>query len=147
MKKGILVATDASPVSNRAVVAAAEMAARFDVKLVILHVVRDMQLPAEVQQMAEVEKIVGARQEVLEYVGQRILKEAEERAEQAGAEEVETKLGDGDPASAIVNMAKANGVDLVVIGTRGLGDLKGMFMGSVSRKVTNICEVNCLVVR
>jgi nucleotide-binding universal stress UspA family protein len=38
-------------------------------------------------------------------------------------------------------------VDLVVLGTRGLGQVKGMLMGSVSRKVTNLAETSCLIIR
>jgi len=33
------------------------------------------------------------------------------------------------------------------MGTRGLGGVKGMLMGSVSRKVANACNVNLLIVR
>jgi len=33
------------------------------------------------------------------------------------------------------------------MGTRGLGGIKSMLMGSVSRKVANACNVNLLIVR
>ncbi|MCZ6722749.1 MAG: universal stress protein [Gammaproteobacteria bacterium] len=36
---------------------------------------------------------------------------------------------------------------MIVIGTRGLGKLKGTILGSVSRKVTNNAETSCLIVR
>jgi nucleotide-binding universal stress UspA family protein len=37
--------------------------------------------------------------------------------------------------------------DLVVLGTRGLNKAQDMLLGSVSRKLLNLCKVNCLVVR
>jgi len=147
MIKSILVATDASPASHRAIDLAADMAAKYGATLRLLHVVRDMQLPDELRKMAEVEKIFGPRQDVLEYVGKKILSDAQGRAKDRGAEKVETALAHGDPATAILETAKETSSDLVVLGTRGLGQVKGMLMGSVSRKVTNLAEVNCLVVR
>ena len=69
MLKNILVATDASPASNRAISIAADMAGRYDATLHLLYAVREMQLPPELKKMAEVEKIVGARADVLDFVG------------------------------------------------------------------------------
>lgn len=147
MIRTILVATDASPPSQRAIDLGADMAAKYGATLRLLHVVRDMQLPEELRKMAEVERLVGPRRDVLEYVGKKILGDAESRARQKGAEKLQTELAHGDPATAILEAARKENADLVVLGTRGLGQVKGMLMGSVSRKVTNLAEVNCLVVR
>lgn len=147
MIRSILVATDASPASNRAIDLAAEMAGQYDATLHLLYVVRDMQLAPELKKMAEVEKIAGARMDVLKFVGNKILTDAKARSERMGATMVETHMATGDPATAIVEQAERNGIDLVVLGTRGLSEVKGMLMGSVSRKVANMCEKNCLIVR
>ena len=147
MLKQILVATDASPASNRAINLAADMAGKFDATLHLLYAIRDMQLPPELKKMAEVEKIAGARSDVLDFVGRKILSDAEARAIRRGAGTVKTALEHGDPATVILRYAKRRKVDLIVLGTRGLGQVKGMLMGSVSRKVTNLSEVNCLIVR
>jgi nucleotide-binding universal stress UspA family protein len=147
MLSSILVATDASPASNRAINIAADLAARYEARLHILHVVRDMQLPPALKRMAEVEKIVGEREDVLLYVAEKILDEAERRARRRGAREVERVIGRGDPAGAIVSQAKRRKVDAVVLGTRGLGKVKGVLLGSVSRKVANLAETNCFIVR
>jgi len=143
----ILVPADGSPASNRAVGLAAHMAAKHDASLYLLNVIRDMQLPAELKKMAKVENIGQARQDVLEYVAEKILGDAERRAKRKGAKAVRTATGHGDPATAIARFAQRNKIDLIVIGTRGLGNVKGMLMGSVSRKVANSCDVNLLVVR
>lgn len=147
MLKAILAATDASEAAERAVTVAADLASRYDAKLIILHVIRDMQLPEELRQMARVEHIQGQRMEVLTYVGERILRDAEELARRKGAKEVVAVSGEGDPATVVIDEARTRGADLIVIGTRGLGKVEGMFMGSVSRKVTNLAETDCYIVR
>ena len=145
--KNILLATDASPASNRAINLAADMAGKYGATLHLVYAVREMQLPPELKKMAEVEKIVGARSDVLDFVGNKILSEAEERAVKKGAVNVKTSLEHGDPATVILRYAKRRKVDLIVLGTRGLSQMKGVLMGSVSRKVTNLSEISCLIVR
>jgi len=147
MINNILVATDASTPGNRAVAFAAELAGRFDATLHILYVIREMQLPENLRRMAEVEKIEGAREDVLEFVAGKILADAEQRARKKGAKEVKTVVGEGDPATVIMNQGTRRNADLVVMGTRGLGKVKSQLLGSVSRKVTNLSKLNCLIVR
>lgn len=147
MINSILVSTDGSPASNRAVALAAHMAIQHDASLHLLNVIRDMQVPPELQKMARVENIGQARQDVLEFVADQILGDAEHRAKKKGLKKVRKSVGHGDPATAIAKYAKRNKIDLLVLGTRGLGKVKGVLMGSVSRKVANGCDVNCLIVR
>ena len=80
MVNRILATTDGSPASNRAVDLAAHMAIKHDASLYLLNVIRDMQLPPELRKMAKVEKIGSARQDVLEFVAEKILGDAERRA-------------------------------------------------------------------
>jgi nucleotide-binding universal stress UspA family protein len=47
----------------------------------------------------------------------------------------------GDPASAILEVADDEEVDLIVIGRRGMGRLKGVLVGSVSEKVARHAKV------
>ena len=147
MLNRILVTTDGSPASNRAVDLAAHMAIKHDASLYLLNVIRDMQLPPELKKMAKVEKIGSARQDVLEFVAEKILGDAERRAKRKGVKAVRKATGQGDPATSIAKYAQRNKVDLIMMGTRGLGGVKGMLMGSVSRKVANACNVNLLIVR
>lgn len=147
MMKAILVATDASAASNRAVDVAADLASKYDASLNILHVIRDMQLPPELRNMAEVEKIQGARMDVLQFVANKILNDAQQRAKKQGAKKIRTTTGEGDPGTAVLDHAKKQGVDLIVLGTRGLGQVKGMLLGSVSRKITNLSDISCLIIK
>ena len=148
----ILVATDSSPASNRAVEMAAQMAEQYDAELHIIHVIRDMQIPFEIKEIPELEfnkfeAFSDAREEVMRKVAESVLRTAKEKAEKAGAEKVETAIGTGDPATSILDFARRRKVDMIVIGTRGLGKLKGTILGSVSRKITNNAETSCLIVR
>lgn len=143
----ILATTDGSPASNRAVGLAAHLADKHDATLYLFNVIRDMQLPPELRKMAKVENIGQARQDVLDFVAEKILGDAERRAKSKGAARVRKATGQGDPATAIARYAQRNKIDLIVMGTRGLGSVQGMLMGSVSRKVANACNVNLLLVR
>ncbi len=80
-------------------------------------------------------------------IAETVLRNAREKAEKAGAINVQTAIGTGDPATSILGFAKRRKVDMIVVGTRGLGKLKGTILGSVSRKVTNNAETSCLIVR
>lgn len=143
----ILVATDASPASNRAVDVAADLAKQYGASLTILYVVRQMQLPPELRKMAKVEKIAEREADVFQYLAEQVLGTALQRAEKVGAIKVSKSVGEGDPATVIIKQAKQRKADLIVMGTRGLGKVKEAFLGSVSRKVCNLSQVNCLTVR
>ncbi len=146
MIESILVATDASPAANRALALAIDMSLKHAATLEIIYVVRDMQVPAELRKMVEVEEMADARGEILMFIANQVLSDASSRAEKKGVKAVRTHVGKGDPAGAIINHAKRRKCDLVILGTRGMGNVRGLLLGSVSRKVVNLCKVNCLIV-
>ena len=147
MIKKILVATDASEVSGRAVVVAAGLARLHEAELLILHVIRDMQLPDELKQAPEYENFNNIREDFMRQTADRILRDAQRKAEQVGADSVQTAIGCGDPATSLAGFARRRGVDLIVVGTRGLSRCGNSHLGSVSRKLLDLADVNCLVVR
>jgi nucleotide-binding universal stress UspA family protein len=59
---------------------------------------------------------------------------------------VEKILGHGPPGRAIVEQVSAGGHDLVVMGSRGLGGVKSMLLGSVSQFVLQESGAAVLVV-
>ncbi len=147
MIKSILVATDASPAAKRALALAIEIAVRHEAALEIVHVIRDLQIPPNLRDMAQVMNMADARGDVMMFVAEQVLSDARERARKGGVEEVGTHVGQGDPAGAIIAQARRRESDLIVLGTRGLNATEGMLLGSVSRKVANLCRTNCLIVR
>lgn len=61
--------------------------------------------------------------------------------------EIHTELLEGDAAEAIIEVAKTRNSDLIVMGSRGLGRLAGLLLGSTSQKVVSHAPCPVLVVR
>lgn len=53
----------------------------------------------------------------------------------------------GDPATKIVRVAKSEHVDGIVMGTRGMGALGNLALGSVATKVVHLAEVPVTLVK
>jgi nucleotide-binding universal stress UspA family protein len=60
---------------------------------------------------------------------------------------VATVIEEGDPASAIINYVHKKGIDLIIMGTRGLTSLKGMVLGSVSQKVIHLSDKPVMLIK
>ena len=160
MIKKILVPIDGSRHSDKAVDMAAEMAQRFEADLVVAHSLLHGPVPQEVRKLST-EKIPeippmsmgGASVDyqvpraALESIAEALLKNASERARASGVANVDTQWDDGDPAQVIVGIAEKQGADMIVMGSRGLGDFKGLLMGSVSHKVQNLFDGSVLTVK
>lgn len=61
--------------------------------------------------------------------------------------EIHTELIEGDPASAIIEVANTRKSDVIVMGSRGLGRLAGLLLGSTSQKVVSYAPCPVLIVR
>ena len=61
--------------------------------------------------------------------------------------EMHTEILEGPPAEAILDVAKTRKCDLIVMGSRGLGMLGGMLLGSQSQKVVRHATCPVLIVR
>ncbi len=170
--KTILVATDGSDHARRAVDLAADLAAKYSAKVILLHVLLRGHLPeglmraAEVEHiahpgpegppslaimpqdiMARVERSVQAPLEVLEYIASNVLADAEAAVRAKGVTEVEAVVEQGDTAQYILEKAAQTDADMIVMGRRGLGGLEGLLMGSVSQKVSHLASCTCVTVR
>ncbi len=75
-----------------------------------------------------------------------ILQQALEVVGQLPAE-VRTELIEGPAAEAIINVAATHRSDVIVIGTRGMGTLRGLILGSTAQKVVSHAPCPVLVVR
>ena len=136
----IVVAVDGSGHAKRAVALAGELADKHSAELVLVTVSHGP-LPEPLQAFASAEDL--DHREVLK----RVLRDAEEAARKEGARDVTSTLEDGDPATAILGVAERHGADMIVVGSRGLGELKGLVLGSVSHKVTHLAKCTCVTVR
>jgi nucleotide-binding universal stress UspA family protein len=136
--KRILVAVDESPRSIQVVERAAEIAELFHAKIILLHVrqkVPDILGDPFYQQlfnhyMQTAEQITGPLHVLLEDKGI----------------DHEVLILEGDPAQAITEAASNQKCGLIVMGTRGLSNLAGMALGSVSHKVLQVMDRMVLIV-
>jgi nucleotide-binding universal stress UspA family protein len=148
MLKKILLATDGSANSRKALAFAVEMASRYDSELYVLHVIPNMEIPLEVIEYLSAEDIDDSPASFyLEKIGQKIIQQSENECKITGCENVRTIVLRGDPADMIIEVAKDKQIDIIIVGSRGLRGIKGRLLGSVSRKVSHASECSCLIVK
>jgi nucleotide-binding universal stress UspA family protein len=75
-----------------------------------------------------------------------ILKEAHERAQAAGAKDVEERSIVGAPVDALVELAEEVEADLLVVGNVGLSTISGRLLGSVPANVSRKAKTDVLIV-
>lgn len=146
----ILCCVDGSRNSTAAVDLASDLARKYAARLTLIHVVRDSEtrfLPDEL--LASFGGLDGATAAGagLAALGAEILRRHAERARENGAAEVATALETGHPAPVIAGYAQENDVGLIVMGSRGLSDLKGRLLGSIASKVLQLADCACLIVK
>ena len=136
--KLILTAVDESPRSHRVVERALEMAETFQAKIILLH---SRQKVPDFLGHPYYQKVLNAFMKKAELTTAPLKKLLEE----SGVEH-EVLILEGDPAQAIIEAEQDEKCDLIVMGTRGLSDFKGMALGSVSHKVLNAAGCMVLIV-
>lgn len=139
----ILLAVDSSEHSQRATDLAGRLSAAFDAPVVVVNVVSDTTpvAPASgqaIHEYAKIENVVITQREMLQSHGMALVAQAGVRIETAGGTVESTEVSIGSPAKEIVRIAEDRDADCIVMGRRGLGDIGGIFMGSVSHKVGHL---------
>ncbi len=138
MVKEILVPVDGSEGSDRAVAQAITMAEVCDAKLNFLYV-------ANINQLAINACLSDAILEAVTKAGNVILDRA--MALVPSGIEKEAFSETGSPAVVILEFAASNDIDLIVMGSRGLGIVKGVLLGSVSQYIVEQAKCPVLVVK
>ena len=153
MFKRILVAIDGSEPSKRALSYAVEMAERWDAELLMLTVIPRVMLPVFSDEGFGAAPLAssagfGDYQERLRKLYEDVLRGAEEEVRANHPQlKLKTRLEEGRPSTTIVRVAEEEDVDLIVIGSRGIGGITGWILGSTSRKVVDLCKKPVLVVK
>ena len=75
-----------------------------------------------------------------------ILHDARDRARAAGAKDVEEKAVVGAPVEALINLVKDVKADLLVVGDVGLDSVAGRLLGSVPADVARKAKIDILIV-
>jgi len=153
MYRKILVAFDGSEPSKHALDHAVSISDKWKSELVILSVVaRAMkkEFPDEGFGAAPITAAqdMSEYQEKMKEIYAGSLREAEADIEEAFPDlVVATKLMEGRPSAIIVEEAEEETIDLIVIGSRGIGGITGWILGSTSRRVVESCTKPILVVK
>ena len=85
--------------------------------------------------------------ELVAAIGQQIIARAEKITSKAGVKKVTSMITEGDPADVILNTAAKCKADMIILGSRGLSDFKGLLFGSVSHKVSGQADCTCVTVK
>jgi nucleotide-binding universal stress UspA family protein len=139
MFKHIIVAIDGSPHSDRCLEYAAALARGFGSSLTLIHAFHHT---SDLLGYEEQAKLVARR----ELAGQAVLDQARRKLG-ANDLQVQEELLEGPAAEAILALAESGRADLIIMGTRGLGALKGLVLGSVSHKVVHMAHCPVLMIR
>ncbi len=153
MYRKILVAFDGSEPSKHAMDIAVSTADKWKAELVILSVVPRVMMPVFPDEGFGAAPITAAQdmseyQDKMKEIYASSLREAEEDIKEAFPDlVVTTKLMEGRPSAIIVEEAEEEHIDLIVIGSRGIGGITGWILGSTSRRVVESCTKPILVVK
>ncbi|WP_026868972.1 universal stress protein [Inquilinus limosus] len=146
----ILCATDGSPAARKALDFAADLTREKGGKLLVMHVQQthgSSLVTPGLEELERVENIRLTEADMLHGAAEHIAEQGARSARERGAPSVDILVEEGDPASRIVEAARDHGAEAIVIGSRGLGDLQGLLLGSVSHKVAHLAPCTCIIVR
>jgi len=133
----IALAVDGSEHSNKGIVVAAELARLSKGKVLVLHV-REHDLSRgqiwELETASDAEGVVRRAVDEIKKAG-------------AAAEGDVVRTAHGTVAQALVDTARDHKADTIVMGSRGLSDVAGMVLGSVTHKVIHLTSATVVVAR
>ncbi|MEE9536080.1 MAG: universal stress protein [Desulfobacterales bacterium] len=138
MFKNIVLAFDGSEYSHKALRCAKSLAERFEANLWLVHVFSN---PSDLLGYTDYEKLFAKRKSA----AQAVLDDARQKLGSTSFT-VQDELREGSESESILKVAKNREADLIVMGTRGLGAVKGFLVGSVSRKVIHYAACPVMVV-
>ena len=147
MFKTILCAVDGSDHALKAAEVASDLAEKYGADLTFLTVSKELKVTEEVKRFMQVEHLTGSPQYILDEMTDRVLDEAKDLAKKHGIAKAKTEVKTGHPARAIVAYAERTGADVIIMGSRGMGDIEGLLLGSVSHKISSMAKCTCITVK
>jgi nucleotide-binding universal stress UspA family protein len=133
--KKILNPVDGSEHSKRATQYSIELAKQFDSKIILLH------CHAKFPVVLAEPHFQNAINEIMKN-SEELIKPFEDLLEDSGVE-YEIRILEGSPANNIDTVVNVEKIDLIVMGSRGVGNFEGLFLGSVAHQVLH--NVQCPV--
>ncbi|APS00219.1 universal stress protein [Pajaroellobacter abortibovis] len=139
--KTILVATDFSEISDRALTYAAELAEKFNARIVLLHA---YEIPVFSFPDGAVVATVDIISKLTNSANNALQKSAQQIAQKGIA--IEALLREGPPAEEVNRAVAEVEADLIVIGTHGRRGIARALLGSVAEKIIHISSRPVLVI-
>lgn len=140
--KEILVPTDGSEGVTDAINCAVAMAKTFNCRIHILHVIESPRL----QDYGAFFALPEIMKE-LQAAGDEVCKNALDFLSQSGFDNAVHEKSEGYPADEILDYARANAIDLIVMGTHGRRGINRVVLGSIAEEVVRRSEVPVMTVR
>lgn len=148
MYEHILVPTDGSKLSQKAVAAAAKLAKATGAKLTGVYVIPPYTPPVYGEGVAYVPEMTPkAYKELTEKEAKRALAAVEVEADAAGVPSKTVMLTHDHAWDGIIRTAKAKKCDLIVMASHGRKGLAGLLLGSETTKVLTHSKIPVLVCR
>jgi nucleotide-binding universal stress UspA family protein len=170
----IAVATDGSSTAMRAVQLAADLAAKYEAEVIVLHVLLWEEPKTILKRLAFVQHILDGEPEsqiscddvsvqsiiaelesrqmkidekLITILGNKLVEQAKQKCREYGVASVKAEILEGDYADQIIAAVKRTDADLIILGARGLGQLEGLLKGSVSQAVARDVDTTCMIVK
>ncbi|MCG8357472.1 MAG: universal stress protein [Kiloniellales bacterium] len=177
MMERILVPTDGSDHALKALDVACDLAHRHDAKVILCHVLLRDKDVGDLRKLAEAEHLSDAMVEelrqieaspapqpsdllriqdrdskpvpddLLAEIGRKVLDAARRHSSAKGVTPKILEIDDGPAPSQILAWAEREGVDTIVMGSRGLRAIEAISFGSVSQKVSQGAPCTCITVK
>jgi nucleotide-binding universal stress UspA family protein len=144
----ILVPSDGSKMSQKAVKYAAGLAKQIGSSIILLSVIdKSSYIPQSIPSTATPRNIAEPLEDYLKEASQAHLEDARQLCEKNGVQS-KTIVRSGHPVEEIIKEAKKSNVDLIVLGSHGRSALKAALLGSVTFGVIHKdIKIPVLVVR
>jgi universal stress protein A len=135
----ILVATDFSPFSERAVDSAVDLAVKFDADVLLVHVIESLNYS-----LTDTMTVVG-HEKALSVTATALLENLVKQLSEKNRS-VRSFLVSGTPYREIIKKSQEEDVDLIVVGTHGRTGVEHFLLGSVAEKVIRLAACPVLTV-
>ncbi len=137
----ILLATDGSEHSMKTVDKSIELARKLEAEVTALYVIE-----GNPQIGYDLFAAYKTTEDELEKLGKAILEKAAQPFQEQGIA-VNTRLEKGHPSEIICGIAEKENFDYVILGSRGLGGVREMLLGSVSNAVAHCIKTSIIIIK
>lgn len=144
----ILVAIDKSGYKNKATAYAITLAKSLGAELTVIHIISKSSFGATGDLLGYYRGgKLKAYQEALKNEAEKLLKKAVEFGEKEGIKTHYEVIMDSSAEKAIIDYAKKQKMDLIVVGTKGMTGIEKFLMGSVANHVITYAHCPVLAIR